>query len=121
MPPRLDEFDFAGKKIYTLQGSPLMFICTPSWCLTEKEVVVALVRRASRLISRGADFKSLAQSPALADSLRGDGGPLKLMYGDSKQLFDTFYPTALSFLSFAPIFLQQTGVDLNVSVLPSPG
>ncbi len=118
MPSRLEESDFAGKKIYVYQGQATMFVFAPAWCMTEKELVVAMNPQAIKAyLSRGPEFKSLAQAPVAAELFRGDPGPLKLIYSDSKQLFDAIYPAALSYLRLVPMFAP--GFDLNASILPS--
>ena len=121
MMPKLEELDFAGRRIHVFQGSPVGVFCAPAWCLTDKELIVGLHPQSIKAyLSRPASSKSLADAPAVARVFRRGSGPLKLLYGDSQRLLDFAYPTLLTYARFGLPMLRQYEIDLGVSVLPSP-
>jgi hypothetical protein len=93
---------------------------TVSWCVTDKELIVALYPQSIKAyLSRGKDFQSLAQSPVVAPLLQGDPGPIKLAYCDTQRIFDLVYPVMPVYITAITRFSRMSGFDLNVSVLPS--
>ncbi len=58
---------------------------------------------------------SVAQSPDVAAALQGEAGPTALVYCDVPQIFDKTYPM----LPMAAMMLQQKGINLDLSMLPS--
>ncbi len=118
--PKIQKSDFEGKEIYSLQppGVPLM----PSWCLTDKELVVGMVPdKVKAYLSRKADFKSLADVPDISKRIQDSSGPLCLVYIDTKQVFDGLYASLPMLLAMASPTLHQHGIDFNASMLPSAG
>jgi hypothetical protein len=117
--PRIEQLDHAGQQIYFLNmRGPVPF--APAWCLTEKELIVALFpQNVKAYLSRGENAGSIAETPQVAELFAGDNGPLALSYIDAPKLFELVYP-------FVPIFgqmiageLQREGIDVDVSILPS--
>ncbi|MCC6126433.1 MAG: DUF1559 domain-containing protein [Pirellulales bacterium] len=123
--PALQKADFNGREIYSLQppagpGMALAMPVMPSWCLTDKELIVGMTpEKIKAYLSRGADFQSLAQSPEIAGLLEGGSGPLALIYLDAKQMFDGMYASLPMLLAMASPALQQQGINFNASMLPS--
>jgi hypothetical protein len=117
--PKLDKSDVSGKTIYTLQmqqpGAPPI---SPSWCLTEKELIISISSQGVRsYLSRPAGFKSLAQSDEVGKTLSGDAGPTALLYCDVRGIFENVYPM----LPALPMMLQPLGINLSLPTMPSAG
>lgn len=117
---RIDTVKFAGQKITVyspgLFGPPFNL----SWCVTDKELIVALVPQAIKAyLSRTGDFESLAKSPEVAKLFQGEGGPLKFVYADTRRVFDVIYPILIA--NSRQIFwsLQRAGIELDLALLPS--
>jgi hypothetical protein len=119
--PKIGTFTFAGKEIYYFAGAhEADFPFTPAWCLTDKELLVALFPEALKAyLSRGAEFQSLAQSPEVAESLKGEGEALALAYVDTQRLFDLLYPVLPVVVQLATPALNREGLDVNVGAWPS--
>jgi hypothetical protein len=118
--PAIKKSNLVGKEIYTLKiPGPQMF--APAWCLTDKELIVGMTpEKLQAYLSRPADFKSLGQTPELAKTIEGGSGPLAVVYFDTKQMFDSVYQTLPLLMMMAAPTLQQQGINLNASMLPSP-
>jgi hypothetical protein len=121
-PMSLAELDCAGRRIYTIESNsrwdmpPLAF----SWCLTDKDLVVALYPQAIKAyLTRGKDFQSLAEVPEVAALVQGDGGPFKLVYCNTRRAFDMVYPLLPAVTAATARDLRHDGVELNTSLLPS--
>ena len=114
--PKLTKDSSSGKDIYTLpvQG-PMPGMIAPSWCLTEKELVVSISPASLKAyLSRPADFKSLAAAAEIAKTLSGDAGPATLFYCDVKGLFEKLYVM----VPMLPMILQQQGITVTLPALP---
>jgi prepilin-type processing-associated H-X9-DG protein len=117
---RLDTFKFAGQQVSVYNGGIHFPIFEPSWCITDKELIISLHPQAIKAyLSRPADFQSLAQVPEVARLFQGDAGPLKFFYGDSQRVFDVLYPLVLSNVRQPIADLQRSGIELNPGLLPS--
>jgi hypothetical protein len=119
--PKIGTFTFAGQEIYYFVGAhEADFPFTPAWCLTDTELLVALFPEALKAyLSRGAEFQSLAQSPEVAESLKGEGDALALAYVDTQRLFDLLYPMLPIIVQLATPALNREGLDVNVGAWPS--
>lgn len=118
--PELAGFEFSGNRIHIFQGGFGTAPVTVSWCVTDKELIMALYPQSIKAyLSRGKDFQSLAQSPAIASLFHGDAGPIKLAYGDTQRFFDLVYPVLPVYTTAITRFSRISGLDLNVSMLPS--
>jgi hypothetical protein len=117
--PRIEQFQFAGKDVFFLNaGDGVPF--APAWCLTEKELVVALFpQNVKAYLSRDAKSRSLATVPEVAAALKAGDGPLALGYCDTPKLFELFYPFVPMIGQVALSELRREGLDLNVSIIPS--
>ncbi len=120
---RLQKVQFADKDIYIFPSGPYGPPFTPAWCMTEKELIVALLPQSIKgYLSRPADFKSLVQSPEVAKLFAGDARPLKLVYCDVQRVFDVLYPmAAVALRTLEPRLRAGGGLDLGGAFLPSAG
>ena len=117
--PRIEQVQFAGKDIFFLNTSDGMPFA-PAWCLTEKELVVALFpQNVKAYLSHDAKFRSLATAPEVAAVLKAGDGPLMLGYCDTPKLFELFYPFVPMIGQAALGELRREGIDLNVAMIPS--
>jgi hypothetical protein len=128
MVPKLHTLEFAGKTIHTCDaGYYTMPLCL-SWCVTDKELVVGLFPQAIKAyLSRPGDFKSLARSPAAAELFPGgQAGPMKVVYLDSRRVYDGVYTSILYYAKYFPmIMMMRGGVRRESSIdfamlVPSP-
>jgi hypothetical protein len=116
----IQKLDFAGKQIYTFDPDVRDPMVAPSWCLTDKELIVALYPQAIKAyLSRPANFMSVAQSPKAADLFVDGAAPLKIAYCDSRRMFDLLYPVALAVVRMVEDELKREGVNLGGAWLPS--
>jgi len=120
--PSIEQFQFAGQDVYLFNAREKEFPLAPSWCLTEKELVVALLpQNVKAYLSRAGEQQSLAEVPEVAGLFGPDGGPVALSYVDTRTLFETLYPLVPMVAQLAMRDLGQEGLDINVSILPSAG
>ena len=118
--PRIEQFRFGEEEIYFLNVRGEDFPLAPSWCLTEKELIVATFpQNVKSYLLRGDDHQSIASVTEVSELLQPGGGTFKLLYADTRKLFELVYPLAPIFVQMAAGELQREGIDLNVSVLPS--
>jgi len=121
--PKIGQFQFAGQEVYFLSAGrfdELPF--ATAWCLTEKELIVAAFpQQIKSYLSRGAEFKSLAASPAVARLFEDTGGPLGLTYVDTARLLEVAYPLLNVGAHALTIELRREGIDLDLSLLPTFG
>jgi len=117
--PRIEEFEFAGQKIYFLNiRGEVPF--APAWCLTETELIGALFpQNIKAYLSRGEDIESIAVVPEVAGVFEGGSGPVALAYADTPKLFDLVYPLVPFVAQVVFGELAREGIDINVSILPS--
>lgn len=116
--PRIARTEFGGASIFTLVPSEREFPFAPSWCLTEKALVVSLYPQAIKsFLSRGPEFESLAKAPEVAAVL--PAGPFKLAYVNTAELFRYLYPFAQMMATMASNEAQREGFEVDVSLLPS--
>ncbi len=118
--PRIEEFQFAGRQVYSLNVPDAEFPVAPSWCLTDKELIVALFpQNVKAYLARGADFQSLAAAPEVAEVLKAESGPIMLSYQNAPELFRLLYPVLQIAAKYALRELQREGIDVDISVLPA--
>lgn len=118
----LKQFTCTGRDVYTLtlgRRGPV-FSFQPSWCLTDKELIVALFpQNVKAYLQRGEDFRSLATAPEVAELLNSGTGPVVLGYEDTPELFRLSYPFVQIMAKAAAEELRWGGVDVDMSILPS--
>ncbi len=120
--PRIEEFEFAGQRVYFVNARQKEFPLAPAWCLTENELIVAtLPQNVKAYLSRTAGRRSLATAPAVAELFKSGDGPVAVSYVNTPRLFELLYPLAPMVAQSAMSRLQRQGIDINVSILPSAG
>lgn len=118
--PQIDEASFAGQTIYSLRVPTPGFPLAPCWCLTGKELIVALFPESIKARLSGRETEgSLAKNSAVASLLGGQFGPVALAYQDTPALFRVVYP----FLQMAGRVginqLRQQGIEISPLAIPS--
>jgi len=125
------QFKCAGQDVYMLEfpfgpaaamrrGPGPDFPFAPSWCLTDKELIVALFpQNVKAYLLRGEGYQSLATAPEVAEVLKSEPGPVALSYVDTPELFRLVYPMVQIGAKFMTAQMQRQGVDVPMAVLPS--
>ncbi len=118
---KLHDLEFAGQHIHVFEESGLAAApFSPSWCLTDKELIVALCPQSIKgYLARGADFRSLDKQCAVVLALQAKPGPVKMAYLNAPRIFDVFYPMSLVWAKYAGAMFGQSGVELGPGFLPS--
>jgi hypothetical protein len=109
-----------GKTIYTMvfdDDIPM----SPSFTLTEKELIVALYPQPIRAHMTRPKGKTLATVNRVAKSLGADTAPSTLVYVDTKRMFDLAYPFIQGTYSMMCNSLRREGFTMEPSMLPSAG
>lgn len=120
--PQIRQLRFADQTIYYLVVPDDDFPLTPAWCVTDDVLAVSLFPQTLKAyVSRGDDYASLAETPAVKPLLEGDSGTLAITYCDTQQMFRTLYPLAQIGVQFALHFAREEGFDLDPILLPSAG
>ncbi|HKD37968.1 MAG TPA: hypothetical protein VKB78_14245, partial [Pirellulales bacterium] len=112
--------EFRGNQIHFLNfiGEPIPV--APAWCITDKELIVSLSPQTIKAhLSRAADAGSLADLPAVAKELRASGGPTSIAYADTATMVRTLYPLIQFGFNAIASAVQQEGVQIDASLLPS--
>ena len=115
----IKHFEFNKRKIYFVNFVGEFSPVAPAWCVTDKEFIISLFpSHIKAYLSRGADFKSLASSPKVAQMFSGDG-PVLVTYQDTKEMFKLAYPVVQILAQLGVSQLQREGIDVDISLLPS--
>lgn len=119
-PARIDAVEFSGKTIYVYQSGGRDFPIAPAWCITDKELVVALgAQSVKAYLARPAGFQSLAQAPEVTKAVRESAGLMGVTYCNCQRVFDTLYPALGIWAQVATTELRFRGVELGAGLLPS--
>ncbi len=119
-PPSVEKFQFAGQEICVYDSGQMFFFFSPSWCLTEDELIVSLFpQNIKSRLARDADFRSLAESPRVKSMFESGTGPVAMAYYDTQDLFDMVYSALLMYGQMGRYGLSEEGVDLKMSAIPS--
>ncbi len=116
------DFSFADEKVFFLNivGETVPF--APAWCITDDELIVALFPQnvKSYLLrkARGQADDSLVGVPEVARVL-ASGSTIGLSYQNSPEMFEWGYPLLQIFTQFMCGQMQQQGVKIDISILPS--
>lgn len=94
---------------------------SPSFVLTEKELLVALYPQPLRAHLTRPAAKSLASVNKVANALEADAAPAALGYVDTRRVFELAYPFIQGTYSMMCNALRREGVTLEPSMLPSAG
>jgi type II secretory pathway pseudopilin PulG len=112
--------EVAGRKMWHLLARDEDFPLAPAWCLTDKELIVALFpQNVKAYLTRGADYRSLAEAKGVADALEGENGPAKLAYQDTAALFEMVYPLLQIGAKYLVAEAAREGLELDLASLPS--
>ena len=119
---RVQEFDFNGKTVHVFASHEKGFPLAPSWCLTDKHLIVALYPAAIKgFLSRGKTFQGLSKNPDVARALEGEGRTMMVSYVDTPRLFDLLYPMAPVAFHMLANEIRSENFDLPPDLLPSAG
>jgi hypothetical protein len=92
----------------------------PACCITDDAAILALYPQTIRAyLSRGDDFRSLGEQPAVAKALTTGKGPTLLAYQDTPRLLELAYPFVQIGARIATAELQREGLDVDETLLPS--
>jgi len=117
--PSIRQFKCAGQDVYMLD-LPGKVPVAPSWCVTDKEMIVALFpQNVKAYLLRGPEFQSLAAEPEVAEMLKSEPGPVAVTYTNTPDLFRLVYPVVQIAARFMTAQMQREGVDVPLAVLPS--
>jgi hypothetical protein len=70
-------------------------------------------------LSRGDDYRSLADAPKIAQVLQGDAKLIKFFYADTREIFRMLYPFAQIVIQIASHEAGRQGIEINPLLLPS--
>jgi hypothetical protein len=120
--PKIEKTQFAGHDLYYLSVPEPSFLVSPSWCLTDKELVIALFPQGVKgYLGRPNDALSLAKVPEVAAVFAAGTTPLKLVYQDTPTLVKICYPWLQLAARPALAELTNKGLEFDISTLPSLG
>ncbi len=120
--PRIESFTFAGKTVHVFDSRSKGFPLAPSWCLTDKHLIVAAYPGAIKaFLMRGKTFQSVARIPEVAQALEGEGQLVALTYTDTRRVFDLAYPLLPVFFQMLGSEMRGEGIDVPPGLLPSAG
>jgi hypothetical protein len=112
---------FRRQKIFVLNslGFPLPLPFSLAWCVSDTHLIVSLTPQNIRaFLSRDPKASSLADVPAVAEKLKSDQ-PVLLTYHDTAAVLKVVYPVLQMFAGSMAMSLQQEGLDVDASLLPS--
>lgn len=116
----LVDFEFAGERIYFLNGIGIGMPIAPAWCITKNELIVSLYPQMIKArLSRGKDAGSLADLPDVARQFKNSQAPSALAYQNTPEVFRLVYPVLHVLAGFLCGELQKEGLDIDISLLPS--
>ena len=113
------EYELGGHKVYFLNAVGERVPVAPAWCVTDDELVLSLFPQGINAYLRRSQTDSLADNPVIANGLERDQPPLMLGYYDTKRLLRLGWPLVQMLTNVAFAELQQQGLDLDISLLPS--
>jgi hypothetical protein len=129
-PPRgnrhvtIKHIEFGKQTIYFVNFVGAESPVAPAWCVTENELIVSLFpSHIKGYLMRGAtpgkSAGSLADVPEVKAVLAEGNGPTMIAYYDAKEIFTTMYPVLQILAQFATSAMQQNGVEVDISMIPS--
>ncbi len=120
--PSVKKSTFRGQRVFFLNSSGSEFFPLPfalAWCVSDTHLIVSLSPQNVRaFLSRDPAAGSLADVPAVAEKLK-TGSPVLLTYQDTAATLKIVYPILQISAGAAASMLQQEGVDVDASLLPS--
>jgi hypothetical protein len=120
--PHVQTFTFAGKTVHVFDPGEKNFPLAPSWCLTDKHLVVGLFPEAVKaFLARDKNFQPLTKAPGVSAALAGEGQAIALTYADTRRVFDLVYPFAPVAFQMAANAMRQEGIDVPAGLMPTAG
>ena len=120
--PSVKKSTFRGQRVLFLNSAGNEFFPLPfalAWCVSDTHLIVSLSPQNVRaFLSRDPAAGSLADIPAVAERLKS-GSPALLTYQDTAGTLKIVYPILQLSAGAAASTLQQEGVDIDASLLPS--
>jgi prepilin-type processing-associated H-X9-DG protein len=117
--PKIVRSQQDGREVFSLQLPQPGVPFSPSWCITEKELVLAITPQVlAEYLAKGKSGGSLADVPEVAAMLTGDAPPLALVYQNTPELVRNSYPGLLMLLAMFSGQLQQYGITIDTAALP---
>lgn len=113
------DYEFQGHTVYFLNAVGESVPVAPAWCITDDELVFSVFPQGVNSYLRRGQRKSLQDNPTVAASLKKDRSPLFLGYYDSQRLLQLAWPMVQIGANLACAELQQRGLKIDVSLLPS--
>ncbi len=93
---------------------------SPAWCLTDDALIFGLFPQTIKAyLSRGDDYRSLADVPEVASALQDGAAPIKLVYQNTPYVFEMIYPFVQIGAQFVTAELREEGIDVDIAMLPS--
>jgi len=94
---------------------------SPSFALTDKELIVSLYPQPIRAHLTRPSGKTLANVESVAKALEKDSPPSSILYLDTKRAFELAYPFIQGTYSMMCNALKREGINLDPAMLPSAG
>ena len=118
--PKIEKSEFSGHTLYTVvlpqPGVPVR----PSWCLTDKELVIGLLPGCVKdHVLRPRVKDSLAQTPAIKALFAASPAPSKLVYQNVPEAVQLAYPMVQLGLVMLSGKMAQEGLPFDVAALPA--
>jgi hypothetical protein len=118
----VEKFTFHGHAVHVLVPPERKFPLAPSWCLTDKHLILAPFPGAIKgMLSRGTNFQGLSKVPDIAKALEGVGQTMSISYLNMQRFFDLIYPMAPVFFQMMASEMRAEGIDVPPDLLPSAG
>lgn len=118
MGPLVQSSSFGDVQLNSLHVPADDFLALPTWCIAGDELVVGAFPQAVREhISRRGQTRSLADRADVAAKLKGK--PVYVVYQDTPKLLRMIYPLAQVGVHLATYRARRTGMNIDVSVLPT--
>lgn len=113
------DYEFGGHTVYFLNAIGESVPVAPAWCITDDKLVISLFPQGVNAYLRRTGGGSIADNPAVVASMKRDGQPLMLGYYDSKRMLRLVWPPLQMLANVAFAELQQQGLNVDISLLPS--
>ena len=117
---RIKTFRFQERDVFTFEVPEDEFFVAPSWCITDKHLVFALMPQTIKAhLARDEGEPTIADRPEVAALFAGDQPPAAFAYQDTRKLFETVYPIAMVYIQMIASQVRSEGFDLDTSIFPS--
>lgn len=115
---RIQTFNAGDKEIFFTNFVGAELPVAPAWCITDDELVISLLPQGvTAYLNRAASVDKLTHATSGVHPLPANS--VAMLHYDEKVLFETAYPALLMGVNVFLADLQQQGVDVNISMLPS--